>query len=94
MPLDEFVILRDGLVLPTPAYELVFQCLSLGIQFEVDGATLLVDGPVTSDLLQQLSRWKPHVLLALNHAASDRHLFDGSSIVVDEGRPMLEGVSA
>lgn len=90
---DQFVALQAGVVVPIDAYTLALKCEALGIRLSAHNGALDVEGPHTTEILEALRRWKPHILTILRYAPSDRHIFD-ASIPFPEHGPILKGRAA
>lgn len=88
-PSETLVNLQAGFVVPLAVFNLVLQCEAAGIRlwiaWEHGAEVLKADGRVSSDLIADLKRWKPHVLAVLKYTADDRHLFDPSVPFPDHG---------
>ncbi|MDP3719344.1 MAG: hypothetical protein Q8T13_16405 [Acidobacteriota bacterium] len=84
---DRFVHLQRGFVVPVEAVEAALAIENAGHRLTLDGADLLIvpSGPVDPHDLEQLRRWKPHVLMILKYTADDRHLFDSRLSAPDCG---------
>lgn len=76
---DRFVTLKDGLIVPVPAYLLLLSLEQRGITIR-DNDNELVVGPrelLTDTDRAGFKRWKWHLLMLLNHCTrpNDTHLF-------------------
>ena len=95
MPQSEpLVSLQRGFVVPLAVFDLVLHCENAGVRLQVAwvrGAEVVkAEGPLTPELLEQLRRWKPHILAILKYTASDAHLFDSRQARPDVG-PLVKG---
>ena len=90
---DRFAWLQNGVVVPLEAVNLQLRCAELGIRLGCHDGALDVEGPHTPELLNELRRWKPHLLLLLRYTPSDVHLYDSQSAFPEHG-PILKGSTA
>lgn len=77
---DRFVILRDGLIVPAPAYLLLLDLEARGFTLARDGDTLVVTPheQLTRQDCAACRRWKWHLILLLAYCTRvdlDAHLF-------------------
>ncbi len=75
-----FVTLRDGPVVPAPAYLLLLNLEARGFSITRDGPTLVVHPPdqLTGDDCAAIRQWKRHLISLLDYCArpdNDSHLF-------------------
>jgi len=91
---DRFIWLQDGLVIPMAAVEALLAVENAGHRITIDGDDVLIEprGTVDADDLQQLRKWKQHVLLLLRYTPSDHHLRD-STITAPAVGPIVRRIS-
>lgn len=80
---EPLVCLQAGIVVPAAAFNLALRCEAEGIALTVglDGK-LSADGPdgkLTSEIVSELKRLKPHIVAVLRYVPNDRHLRDDSA---------------
>lgn len=67
----KLVHLAGGMIVPLEPYELVLHLERIGVRLTVEGGDLVVEGTVSSEVLAQLRRWKPHVIMLLRYIVDD-----------------------